>query len=29
MISMGLIAELVVNMRRRRNLDATIAEEDV
>lgn len=29
MISMGLIAELVVNMRRRRKLDATIAEEDV
>ena len=28
MISMGLIAELIVNMRRRRNLDATIAEED-
>ncbi len=26
MISMGLIAELVVNMRRRRNLDATVVE---
>lgn len=28
MISMGLIAELIVNMRRRRKLDATIAEDD-
>lgn len=28
MVSMGLIAELIVNMRRRRNLDATIAEVD-
>jgi glycosyltransferase involved in cell wall biosynthesis len=28
MVSLGLIAELVVNLRRRRNLDATIAEDD-
>jgi glycosyltransferase involved in cell wall biosynthesis len=28
MVSLGLIAELVVNLRRRRNLDAAIAEDD-
>ena len=27
MVSLGLIAELVVNLRRRRNLDAAIAED--
>ncbi|MBS1848066.1 MAG: glycosyltransferase, partial [Actinobacteria bacterium] len=28
MVSMGLIAELIVNLRRRRNLDASIASDD-